>query len=132
MCEFCHQHGEGKKWYLQAKNYSRELYNEERKRFIREFFEKIEERAATGFGGLNQMNMADPAVVKAVLPMVVEEQKKNHWGQVVPLEEVEQILDMAANIVRVPCACRSATASLMTFSPQQGLLAHATAPQKSL
>ena len=22
MCEFCHKHGEGKKWYLQAQNYA--------------------------------------------------------------------------------------------------------------
>jgi ferredoxin len=107
MCEFCKEHGEGKKWYLQAKNYSRELYNEERKQMIKEFFEKYEERAATHFGGLDQMRMADPAAVEAMLPMVVAEQKKNHWGQVVPIEEVEQILDMAANIVRLPCGCRS-------------------------
>jgi Pyruvate/2-oxoacid:ferredoxin oxidoreductase delta subunit len=44
--------------------------------------------------------------------MIVAEQKKNHWGQVVPIEEVEQILDMAVNIVRLPCACRSATRGL--------------------
>ena len=25
MCEFCLQHGEGKVWYLQAANHSREL-----------------------------------------------------------------------------------------------------------
>jgi hypothetical protein len=25
MCEFCVQHGEGKQWYLQMKNYSDEL-----------------------------------------------------------------------------------------------------------
>ena len=29
MCEFCTKHGEGKKWYLQMKNYSRELLLEE-------------------------------------------------------------------------------------------------------
>lgn len=29
MCEFCTQHGEGKKWYLQMKNYSQELFGEE-------------------------------------------------------------------------------------------------------
>ncbi len=28
MCEFCHQHGEGKKWYLNAANYAEELYND--------------------------------------------------------------------------------------------------------
>jgi hypothetical protein len=25
MCEFCHQHGEGKVWYLQIKNYLTDL-----------------------------------------------------------------------------------------------------------
>lgn len=25
MCEFCAKHGDGKKWYLQAKNYSEDL-----------------------------------------------------------------------------------------------------------
>jgi len=111
MCEFCHQHGEGKKWYLQAKNYSQELWNEERRQMTKEFFEKFEETAATTFGGLEQLK-ADPAALETMLPMVVAEQKKNHWGQVVPIEEVEQILDMAVNIVRVPCACRSATRGL--------------------
>ena len=34
MCDFCIQHGEGKKWYLQAKNYSLELLNCERLRYV--------------------------------------------------------------------------------------------------
>jgi hypothetical protein len=29
MCEFCTEHGEGKKWYLQMKNYAKELIYEE-------------------------------------------------------------------------------------------------------
>ena len=28
MCEFCTEHGEGKKWYLQMKNYSDALLHE--------------------------------------------------------------------------------------------------------
>ena len=39
MCEFCIQHGDGKKWYLQAKNYSQDLLSDARRRnFIRNFF----------------------------------------------------------------------------------------------
>jgi len=109
MCEFCHEHGEGKKWYLQAKNYSEELWNEERKLMTKDFFEKFEQNAVEMFGSGDQMSMADPATVEAMLPLMVEEQKKNHWGQVVPIEEIEQILDMAVNITRLPCACRSVT-----------------------
>ena len=111
MCEFCHEHGEGKKWYLQAKNYSQELWNEERKRMTAEFFERWEENAATSFSGLDQLR-ADPAAFEAMLPSIVEEGKKTHWGQVVPVEEIEQILDMMINIVRLPCGCRSATRGL--------------------
>ena len=38
MCEFCHKHGDGKKWYLQAKNCSMDLLRDvERKKFMQEF-----------------------------------------------------------------------------------------------
>jgi hypothetical protein len=39
MCDFCIQHGEGKKWYLQAKNYGEDLLSDvRRRRFITDFF----------------------------------------------------------------------------------------------
>ena len=107
MCEFCTQHGEGKKWYLQAKNYSAELLHEERQRFMREFFETIDQNIADNVGALDKLRASDPAAHKALLPSIVEEQKKNHWGQVVPIEEVDQILDMSLSVVRLPCVCRS-------------------------
>ena len=112
MCEFCIEHGEGKKWYLQAKNYSEELWNEERRRFVADFFEKFEENVVTTFGALDKLMVSDPDAAKAMFPAVVEQYKKEHWGQVVPLEEIEQILDMMVNIVRLPCACRSTTRGL--------------------
>lgn len=38
MCEFCVQHGEGKKWYLVMHNYSRELWaGEGRAEFMEDF-----------------------------------------------------------------------------------------------
>jgi ferredoxin len=107
MCEFCIQHGEGKKWYLEARNYSAELLNEERQRFMREFFENIEQSVADNVGALDKLRASDPAAHKALLPAIVEEQKKNHYGQVVPIEEVDQILDMSLSVVRLPCVCRS-------------------------
>lgn len=40
MCEFCHQHGEGKKWYLNANNYAEDLLSDlRRRRTITRFFE---------------------------------------------------------------------------------------------
>ena len=32
MCEFCVKHGEGKKWYLEAKNYAEDLLSDLRRR----------------------------------------------------------------------------------------------------
>jgi Pyruvate/2-oxoacid:ferredoxin oxidoreductase delta subunit len=107
MCEFCTQHGEGEKWYLQAKNYSQELLNDERKRFTAGFLENIEQYARDGIGGLSKLMASDPAAARAMIPAAVEQQKKEHYGQVVPLEEIEQILDMGLSVVRLPCACRS-------------------------
>jgi ferredoxin len=106
MCEFCTQHGEGEKWYLQAKNYSEELLNEERKRFTADFFENIEQYARDRLGGLSKLMASDPAAARAMIPAAVEQQKKEHYGQVVPLEEIEQILDMSLSVVRLPCVCR--------------------------
>lgn len=107
MCEFCTQHGEGKKWYLQAKNYSEELLNEERKRFMTDFFGNFEQYVRDRVGPLEKLIAADPAAARGLFPAVVEEQKKEHYGQVVPIEEIEQIIDMSLAVVRMPCVCRS-------------------------
>ena len=107
MCEFCTQHGEEKKWYLQAKNYSQELFNEERKRFATDFYENIEQLLRDRIGPLDKLLAADPAAARAMFPAAVDLQKKEHYGQVVPLEDIEQILDMSLSVVRHPCVCRS-------------------------
>ena len=106
MCEFCTQHGEGEKWYLQAKNYSEELLNEERKRFITDFNENFEQYVRDRVGALSKLLATDPATARGLVPSAVERQKKEHFGQVLPLEDVEQILDMSLSVVRMPCVCR--------------------------
>ena len=46
MCEFCLKHGEGKKWYLEAKNYSDDLLSDlRRRRFIEGFVSRPEDIA---------------------------------------------------------------------------------------
>src|SRR3972149_445229 len=82
MCQFCHRHGEGKKWYLQAKNYSQDLLSDLRRR-----------RFTQG----------------AIRGSITRRMKKVHFGQVLPLEDVEAIFGFVNSIVRVPCICRHAT-----------------------
>lgn len=107
MCEFCHQHGEGRKWYLAAKNYSADLWEDaERKRFIEDFLEKA---AAEGPRIPEQMAKfaAAPRVLKWFLRRrITRRMKKMHFGQVVPLEDVAAVFDIVTSIARIPCICR--------------------------
>ena len=109
MCEFCHKHGEGKKWYLQAKNYSEDLLSDLRRRkFIADFFSHPED-TAKGVAKLERLDQA-PAFVRSVLtPYISNRQKKVHFGQVLPIEDVERIFGFVSSIVRLACYCRQIT-----------------------
>jgi NAD-dependent dihydropyrimidine dehydrogenase PreA subunit len=108
MCEFCTEHGEGKKWYLVMKNYSRELFaQKDREKFFENFLANFEEDAKE-IAKLDAMR-SKPLIFRFMRRMAIPKQKANHWGQVVPIEEVEQIIDMQSSIVRLPCVCRSLT-----------------------
>ena len=66
MCDFCHKHGEGKKWYLQAKNYSEDLLSDLKRRdFIADFFSKPVS-IVKGVITLVSLNKA-PSFVQAIL-----------------------------------------------------------------
>lgn len=109
MCEFCHKHGEGKKWYLQAKNYSEDLLSDLRRRkFIADFFSHPEDTAKE-VAKLERLDRA-PAFVRSVLtPYMSNRQKKVHFGQVLPIEDVERIFGFVSSIVRLACYCRRIT-----------------------
>lgn len=107
MCEFCLKHGEGKKWYLKAENYSEDLLSDVRRRkFIKEFF-KDPVKMATEVDSLGKLSRS-PAFVRAVTTrLITRRMKKIHYGQVVPIEDVERIFEMVNSIVRVACICRA-------------------------
>jgi ferredoxin len=109
MCEFCVQHGEGKKWYLQAKNYAEDLVSDLRRRhFIADFFEHPEHLGRDS-QQMAKLRSAPPFVQRAIKGVVVRRMKKWHFGQVVPLEDIRDIFDFAGSIVRLPCICRHVT-----------------------
>lgn len=54
-------------------------------------------------------NTPYPLVYRFIRSMATRQSKANHWGQVVPLEDAEQIIDLQDSIVRLPCVCRSLT-----------------------
>ncbi|MDI6784314.1 MAG: 4Fe-4S dicluster domain-containing protein [bacterium] len=109
MCDFCHQHGEGKKWYLTMRNYSQELLAQNgRREFIANFLKYIEEEGGKALAKLDEWSM-NPAVYRYLNRLVLRVQKRDHFGQVVPIEDVDQIIDLQDSIVRLPCVCRSLT-----------------------
>jgi ferredoxin len=50
-----------------------------------------------------------PFVPTVVSKLGTAWQKRRHFGQVVPLEDVDRILDQMDSVVRLPCLCRSLT-----------------------
>jgi Pyruvate/2-oxoacid:ferredoxin oxidoreductase delta subunit len=109
MCEFCHKHGEGKKWYLQAKNYSDDLLSDvQRRRFIEHFATQDADLISVS-ASLNRFDKAPPLIKAMVRRSATRRQKRDHFGQVVPIEEIEQIFGFLNSIVRVACICRKIT-----------------------
>lgn len=106
ICEFCTQHGEGKTWYLQAKNYSDDLLSDlRRRRFVADFYGHPEElaRDVDKLGRLDKV----PGFVQRVLKWHINRSlKKVHFGQVVPIEDVERIFDFVTSVTRMACMCR--------------------------
>ncbi len=109
MCQFCHQHGEGKIWYLQAENYAEHLLSDiKRSRYIQHFF-KDPQRLRDRIELLDTLNRM-PSFVQAVIkPAIVGRMKKLHHGQVLPIEDVEKIFSFVNSVVRLPCICRQAS-----------------------
>jgi len=107
MCEFCTKHGEGKKWYLNAKNYSDDLLSDiNRRNFVRDFNYWANRCYKRYFNLINALPLRTPIIGPALRAIIKRIFVYDHWGQVVPIEDIENILSMANSITRLPCICR--------------------------
>ncbi len=110
MCEFCIQHGEGKKWYLLMRNYSEELFRQNKSdEFMQDFLGNFEEKTTKSLSKIESLQKAPTLVRRFMKNMIVRKQKKIHYGQVVPIEDIEKIIEMVKVVVRLPCVCRKLT-----------------------
>jgi ferredoxin len=127
MCEFCTEHGEGKKWYLLMNNYSDALLREElspaqqrivqattRDEWVDRFFESFVLPAVPGVSVVQGQpgdapTASRPPEAQPRESEAVARQKVEHFGQVLPIEDVESVLDMVDSITRLPCGCRIRT-----------------------
>lgn len=108
MCEFCHQHGEGKKWYLKAENYSQDLLADlNRRNYIRDFIKDVGSGHVAELEKKFHLGMKAPSWLRQLYYWFHEQRyRRDHFGQVVPLEDLEEVLSLASSIVRLPCICR--------------------------
>ncbi|HMR66330.1 MAG TPA: 4Fe-4S binding protein [Anaerolineae bacterium] len=108
MCEFCVKHGDGKKWYLAMENYSQELLHQENRiDYISHFVNTYQAQMPAN---LDLLEALDHSPFKSLArPFLTRVQKRNHFGQIVPMEDVEQILSQMEGVVRLACVCRQVT-----------------------
>ena len=107
MCQFCVQHGDGKRWYLQAANYAADLEADcERRGYLVSFISEFEDNRRRVRAGLTALRFVPRPLADRLRQRASEKMQVNHFGQPVPLEESAQILSIATSIVRLPCLCR--------------------------
>ncbi len=121
MCEFCTQHGEGEKWYLTMANYSRALLDQnDRRRYAAEFLNGFDRRVPRSLKKLDKIRKTP--LMKLARPILTHVQKRDHYGQVVPIEDVERIFEIVQGAIRLPCVCRRVTAGNMNARYCYGLM----------
>lgn len=107
MCQFCVEHGDGKKWYLEAANYAYDLESDlERRGFMIDFARDFEQDTARGIRYLELLKRVPSPLRRFAHDTATRRLQRKHFGQPVPKEDASKIFDITTSIVRVPCVCR--------------------------
>jgi len=107
MCEFCTKHGDGLVWYKNAANYSNDLLSDLRRRaFIADFLESTFRSGFDTIGRLETIYRKKGRLPGAIKKEMEERARIEHFGQVLPIEEIRELVLKSDTIVRMPCACR--------------------------
>ncbi len=107
MCEFCTKHGDGQVWFKNAANYADDLMADlNRRRYIKDFFTSTIEAGVATIGRLETIYQKKKVLPERLVRQMVSTAGKEHFGQVVTIEDIREIVGRAATVVRMPCACR--------------------------
>ncbi|MFB0502229.1 MAG: ATP-binding protein [Candidatus Bathyarchaeia archaeon] len=111
MCDWCKQHGDGKKWYLNIKNYSEDLLNDQAvSEAANAYFQNIESVTQRRMGPPDVLNLENNDDFTQYVESMQKAVGTNipHRGQVVPVEDVKEIITLSSPIARIACVCRRA------------------------
>jgi ferredoxin len=107
MCEFCTKHGDGKVWYKNAANYAQDLLSDvRRKAFIAGFMEHTMKGGLAALGRLEELYRKKGRLHPSIVRKMEEQAREEHFGQVLPIEEISELVLESCSVVRMPCACR--------------------------
>ncbi len=107
MCDLCTKHGDGAIWYKNAKNYAKDLMADLRRRqYIQNFLESTIGEGISSLGRLETIFGKKKKLPDRLVAALVDKAREEHFGQVVPIEDIRPIVEKAATVVRMPCACR--------------------------
>ncbi len=110
MCEFCTEHGDGKVWFKNADNYGKDLISDlNRRQYINDFFTATIEDGVGTIGRLETLYGKKKRLPPRVTQALIDKAKVEHFGQVVTMEDIRELVGKAATVVRLPCACRWAS-----------------------
>lgn len=135
MCEFCTQHGDGKRWYLEASSYAADLESDlERRGYMVDFVRGFDRRMVKTVRLMDLLNATPKPVGDIIRGVAHRRMKRDHFGQPIPLEDCERVLDIATSVVQLPCVCRHFAGTpeegyclAITVNPADGALEEAFA-----
>jgi ferredoxin len=106
MCEFCVQHGAGKKWYLAAQNYAEELARSEgRESFIKDIYKDYRKMYGRKVQ-VSDIALKVPFIKKYAFEKIENYFTNKHAGQIVSLEDAITICGIPGRVSLVDCPCR--------------------------
>lgn len=110
MCKFCVEHGEGKRWYLNAENYSHDLSSDLRRReYMVDFIAGFSRMRKNAYGWMDRLDRIPAPLGRTGKNLISRYMRSNHFGQPIPLEDCEGVLNLATSITAIPCICRMHT-----------------------
>lgn len=106
MCDYCVQHGGGKKWYENEANFSKKLFKDkETQAFMHEYFSRSIEKSKQTFE--ENLRSATNSALKSIVKRKLQNRYSNYLHhQVVPTEVAAQIIKTASRACKFSCVCR--------------------------